>query len=146
MKEPTLKPYIDSYDMLYEKTCVKNSFGVLKVLVTNKIRAKTANGGWLHRLIETGNTNIINYVFENWYKIVPPGNNLTVVLQKIIRWILTTEQSEVPVESLKECLQRCSNTDLNEVFYSIEPHMFCTYRPDIAYVVLENIANNCSPI
>ena len=144
----TLKPYLSSFDKLYDKVCVFNSFDVLKLLVSNGIRVRKGKSYdyWIEILIKRGNKNLLRYVFQNWDQIAPPDKDLSVAFNDIVRWILTSGLNDIAVESLLECLKLCSNTVLHEVMDSVDPHLFCTYNKEIAYVLLESITNVLSPL
>ena len=86
-----LKPYLYSFDRLYEKVCEFNYFDILKLLVSNDICVRKGNAYdyWIEILMKKGNINIIRYVFQNWSQIVPPEKDLSTALCEIIHWILT---------------------------------------------------------
>ena len=56
-----LKPYLYSFDRLYEKVCEFNYFDILKLLVSNDICVRKGNAydNWIEILMKKGNINII---------------------------------------------------------------------------------------
>ena len=146
LKYPKLATHVRKNDDLYIHVCSTNSFSVLKFLVTNNIFNNYVTGrvAWLQRACETGNRNILRYIFCNW-DIIVSGYNKSIALQDLVSWILKND-ANIPVESLIECLQFSDATTIVKLSELINPHDFCKCKSDIAHVYLEKLDACLKPL